>query len=103
MALILFVYTRTSIRAAKANAQRVRDADTGGEGLSLLAEHRRRHGTGKRVEGTGDGTVVELSRELFGRNKDGAVPKQDEEPARSEEDERLRALMKKGRKNGDGT
>ncbi|EME44382.1 hypothetical protein DOTSEDRAFT_98148, partial [Dothistroma septosporum NZE10] len=50
MACILFVYARTSIRAAKANAQRHRDADTGGEGLSLLNEHRRRHGQAPRLE-----------------------------------------------------
>lgn len=44
MAGLLFVYARTSIRAAKANAQRHRNADSGGQGLNLLAESRRRHG-----------------------------------------------------------
>jgi hypothetical protein len=65
MAILLFVYARTSIRAAKSNAQRHRDADTGGEGLSLLAEHRRRYGTAEKVEGTGGGIVRELGREVL--------------------------------------
>ncbi|KAK4496489.1 hypothetical protein PRZ48_012469 [Zasmidium cellare] len=101
MALILFVYTRTSIRAAKANAQRHRDADTGGEGLSLLNEHRRRHGVQKGVEGSGGGTVVELGRELVGggrgKTEVGAGVR---DGARSAEEERLRAL--RGLKKGGG-
>ncbi|CAK3868024.1 hypothetical protein CBER1_03130 [Lecanosticta acicola] len=103
MALILFVYTRTSIRAAKANAQRHRDADTGGEGLSLLNEHRRRHGLGgarRLEEGEGmGGTVGELGRELFGgKGKEGEKGEKGVGVGRSEEEERLRAL--KGRRGG---
>lgn len=105
MALILFVYTRTSIRAAKANAQRHRDADTGGEGLSLLNENRRRHGLDKRVEGSGGGTVVELGRQLVsgGGGEKKTTEKEEGGQVRSEEEERLRALKgAMGRKSGGG-
>lgn len=61
MACVLFVYARTSIRVAKANAQRHRDADSGGQGLDLLSESRRRHGRAERVE-DGGGTVTQLAR-----------------------------------------
>lgn len=95
MACILFVYSTTSIRAAKENARRYRERDTGGEGLSLLEENRRRHGVGKRREGE-TGVVGELGRELFGRNgEDGGEKEMGEGGAkkgRSEEEERLRAL-----------
>lgn len=63
MAILLFVYASTSIRAAKANAQRHRNADTGGGGIDLLKEHRRRHGLGRRIDGGGS-TVVELVKEV---------------------------------------
>lgn len=106
MACLLFVYARTSIRAAKENARRVREADTGGEGLSLLAEHRRRHGKGSEVEGTGGGTVVELSRQLMGRKKgeEGKDKKQDvgNSSSSSEEEDKLKMMMKKGRKSDSG-
>jgi hypothetical protein len=101
MALLLFVYARTSIRAAKANAQRHRDADGGGGGggLSLLNEHRRRHGLKEKVGGTQGGTVVELGREIFGgagkeRSKDEGAG-EDRDKGRSAEEERLRGLMGK--------
>ncbi|KAF2766411.1 hypothetical protein EJ03DRAFT_246397, partial [Teratosphaeria nubilosa] len=58
MACLLFVYARTSIRAAKGNARRHRDADSGGEGLSLLQEHRRRHGQAERLD-KGSNTIAE--------------------------------------------
>lgn len=97
MACILFVYARTSIRAAKANAQRHRDAD-GGEGLSLLNEHRRRHGFDKKLEREG-GTVTQLASEaraqLMGSKKDEAASTEVERKGRSEDEERLRAM--KGR------
>ncbi|KAF2161545.1 hypothetical protein M409DRAFT_27943 [Zasmidium cellare ATCC 36951] len=104
MALILFVYTRTSIRAAKANAQRHREADTGGEGLSLLNESRRRHGMQRGVEGSGGGTVVELGRELVGAGRGKRGDAREGERGRSEEEERLRALrgLKKGGGGSDG-
>lgn len=101
MAVILFVYARTSIRAAKANAQRHREADTGGEGLNLLAESRRRHGLAKRIDGEGGGTVMELGRELVGANK--KIKADEVNRAVSEEDEKLRALRgKMGRKSARG-
>ena len=61
MACLLFVYARTSIRAAKSNAQRHREAD-GGRGLDLLSEHRRRHGLEQKVD-DGRGTLEQLARE----------------------------------------
>jgi hypothetical protein len=55
MASLLFVYTRTSIRSAKANAQRHREAD-GGQ-INWANETRRRHGLVAGVEegGTSEG------------------------------------------------
>jgi hypothetical protein len=99
MALLLFVYARTSIRAAKTNAQRHRDADGGGGGLSLLNEHRRRHGLKEKVGGTQGGTVVELGREIFGnaekeRSKDEGAGEGGNK-GRSAEEEKLRGLMGK--------
>lgn len=101
MALLLFVSTRTSIRAAKENAQRYRNADSGGEGLSLLNEHRRRHGLAKKVEGDGDGTVVELGRALLGVNRNIGGGEADEQLGRSEEEEREKVLkMRMARRGG---
>lgn len=104
MACLLFVYARTSIRAAKANAQRHREVDTGGEGLSLLNESRRRHGMASNVD-KGSNTVSQLGSAL----KDQFVgPGREEvtgevaraERARSAEDDRLRALKgRAGRKS----
>lgn len=104
MACLLFVYARTSIRAAKANAQRHRDADTGGEGLSLLAEHRRRHGKAERVEGTGGGVVAELGREVLGGSQKSklSTAKTSGDQATSEEEEKLKSLMRKGKKGDNG-
>ncbi|KAJ5051587.1 uncharacterized protein L3040_001363 [Drepanopeziza brunnea f. sp. 'multigermtubi'] len=62
MATLLFVYTRTSIAAAKRNAQRHRDAD-GGQ-INWHNENLRRHG---RIETPGEGsTVAELLGTLKG-------------------------------------
>ncbi|KAK5163701.1 uncharacterized protein LTR77_010374 [Saxophila tyrrhenica] len=95
MACILFVYARTSIRAAKANAQRHRDADSGGEGLSLLQEHRRRHGTQQRVD-QGGSTVSQLATEarsqVFGKEAKDEGGKKRFGGSSSEEEERRRAL-----------
>lgn len=95
MACILFVYSTTSIRAAKENARRYREKDTGGEGLSLIEENRRRHGMGGKREGE-KGTLGEIAGQLFGK-KEGEEDRVGGERARSEEEERLRAL-KGGRK-----
>jgi hypothetical protein len=99
MACLLFVYTRTSIRAAKANAQRHRNADSGGEGLDLLAESRRRHGRAEKLD-QGSGTLSELvhgAREQFlGSSKSTAKPeKLNGRSPISENEEKLRAAMGK--------
>lgn len=92
MACILFVYTSTSIRAAKENARRYREKDTGGEGLSLLEESRRRHGLVKGREGE-RGTVGELAGQIFGRReREEGADGEGKERVRSEEEERVRAL-----------
>jgi len=99
MACLLFVYTRTSIRAAKANAQRHRNADSGGEGLDLLAESRRRHGRAEKLDQSG-GTLSEIvqgAREQFlGSDKSTVQPKKlgGRSPI-SENEEKLRAAMGK--------
>ncbi|MCJ1444644.1 MAG: hypothetical protein MMC23_005146 [Stictis urceolatum] len=66
MACILFVYSRTSIRAAKANAQRHREAD-GGQ-INWQRESQRRHGVletpSKDPEGGKSGSIRELMGEL---------------------------------------
>ena len=103
MALLLFVYARTSIRAAKANAQRHREADSGGEGLSLLNESRRRHGMRESVER--GGTVTQLASEaraqIMGGNKKKTDGGAGEAGSGRSEDERLRALKGKiGKKSG---
>src|ERR1700754_928806 len=61
MALLLYTYSVTSIRAAKRNAQLHREAD-GGQ-LDMGKESLRRHGVLDPVEGT---TGVELFRNLEG-------------------------------------
>jgi hypothetical protein len=90
MACILFVYSTTSIRAAKDNARRYRERDTGGEGLSLLEESRRRHGLVRKREGE-KGVVGELAGQLWGKSEDDAEVAMGGK-GRSEEEERLRAL-----------
>ena len=106
MACLLFVYARMSINAAKANAQRHRDADSGGEGLSLLNESRRRHGMEKRLE-RGGNTVTELANEariqLLGcKRKDENVGRVATGSGRSEEEERLRAMRGKRSSSKEG-
>lgn len=74
MAILLYTYSITSIRAAKLNARRHREAD-GGQ-LDMRKESLRRHGVLDKVEGTG---MVDLFRdarddtkekkEQFGGNK----------------------------------
>lgn len=98
MACLLFVYTRTSIRAAKANAQRHREAD-GGEGLNLLNESRRRHGMAERLDETN--TVKGLAagaREQFMGQKDGKRAVAGEGSGRPQEEDKLRAAM--GKRSG---
>ncbi|TKX18708.1 hypothetical protein C1H76_9498 [Elsinoe australis] len=103
MACILFVYTRTSIRAAKENAQRHRLADSGGQGLDLLNESRRRHGMVDRIEE--GGTVKQLAKgakeQLVGSKarKTGSEV-EDVKPSSREDELKLKAAMGK-RKDGD--
>ncbi|KAH9223594.1 hypothetical protein DL95DRAFT_352324 [Leptodontidium sp. 2 PMI_412] len=63
MATLLFVYTRTSIQAAKRNAQRHREAD-GGQ-INWHNESLRRHG---KLDAPGEGSTVG---ELVGALKGG--------------------------------
>lgn len=96
MACLLFVYARTSIRAAKTNAQRHRDTDSGGEGLSLLAESRRRHGLADKIES--GGTVSQLTREALLERKEQVEQRKDK--GQSDNDDRLKAVI--GKKTGGG-
>lgn len=68
MATLLFVYTRTSIQAAKRNAQRHREAD-GGQ-INWHNESLRRHG---KLDAPGEGSTVvgELVGTLKGNGMDG--------------------------------
>ena len=96
MACILFVYARTSISAAKANAQRHRDADSGGKGVNLLMESRRQHGMEKRIDS--GNTVTELASELrtqiFGsRAKETDAEKEVDRSGLREEEEKRKLLL----------
>jgi len=100
MAGLLFVYARTSIRAAKLNAQKHREAD-GGQ-ISWHKESMRRHGTLERLDddrGTfkealmGDVKGRKQRREEEERRK---VEAQERVPIeRSENDAELRKMMGK--------
>jgi hypothetical protein len=70
MALLLYTYSITSIRAAKRNAQLHREAD-GGQ-LDMRRESLRRHGVIDRVEGTGGLELFAASAPATGRT--GAKP-----------------------------
>ncbi|OCK85338.1 hypothetical protein K432DRAFT_343254 [Lepidopterella palustris CBS 459.81] len=92
MACLLFVYSRTSIRAAKLNAQKHREAD-GGQ-ISWHNESRRRHGQLERI-----GEKGILKEVLLGdkkpvtsaeSGKEGKVGMQ-----RSSEEDKLRKAMGK--------
>ena len=104
MACILFVYARTSIRAAKANAQRHRDADSGGQGVNLLNESRRRHGMERRLDS--GNTVTELAGELrtqiFGSKGAGDGEKKVEGSGLREDEERRRVLREARSRNREG-
>lgn len=88
MATILFVYTRTSIQAAKRNAQRHREAD-GGQ-INWHNENLRRHG---KLEAPGEGSTVG---ELIGTLKGGDEGKVDGPGARETEAERRVRERKRG-------
>ncbi|KAF4551772.1 Hypothetical protein D9617_12g036620 [Elsinoe fawcettii] len=100
MACILFVYARTSIRAAKENAQRHRQADSGGQGLDLLNESRRRHGRIERIEE--GGTVKQLAKgakeQLIGsKAKNAGLGSEEGKPGTREDELKLKAAMGKRR------
>ncbi|KXL48269.1 hypothetical protein M433DRAFT_159319 [Acidomyces richmondensis BFW] len=98
MACLLYLYAHTSIQAAKANAQRHRDADSGGQGLNLVEESKRRHGQAQRLD-YGGSTLIELTREaksqLLGSEDEGHSRPQQTRPTRSETEERLEAMKGK--------
>jgi hypothetical protein len=56
MACLLFVYTRTSIQAARLNAQKHREAD-GGQ-INWGNESRRRHGQAEKIKGTSQAGLI---------------------------------------------
>ncbi|KAF2662216.1 hypothetical protein K491DRAFT_753338 [Lophiostoma macrostomum CBS 122681] len=92
MAGLLFVYSRTSIRAAKLNAQKHREAD-GGQ-ISWHNESRRRHGQMERVDDDRSTFREALMSDVKvkKRPKEGEVGGKAE---RSGEEERLRQVMGK--------
>jgi len=94
MAGLLFVYARTSIRAAKLNAQKHREAD-GGQ-ISWHKESMRRHGQLERLDND-TSTLKEALQGDFSRSKKEKVA-QEETKARTErspEEDRLREMMGK--------
>ncbi|GAB7351985.1 hypothetical protein MBLNU459_g2509t1 [Dothideomycetes sp. NU459] len=99
MACLLFVYTRTSIRAAKANAQRHRDSDSGGEGLDLLKESRRRHGMADKIDDTKGGVLGEIAvgaREHFlGTGSTQSKRTKEAQKAEAKGEDKLKAAMNK--------
>ena len=105
MACILFVYARTSIRAAKANAQRHREADSGGEGINLLNESRRRHGMQKKLDSGNTFTELasELKTQIFGsKAKDGQVDSAAAARGLRDEQERRRVLREARSRSREG-
>ncbi|KAI8933973.1 hypothetical protein NX059_008747 [Plenodomus lindquistii] len=97
MAGLLFVYARTSIRAAKLNAQKHREAD-GGQ-ISWHKESLRRHGQLEKVEDD-RGTLKEaLMGDMQGRKKRERKAQEDDEGKapveRSENDQELRSILGK--------
>jgi hypothetical protein len=95
MAGLLFVYTRTSIRAAKMNAKKHREAD-GGQ-LSWHKEGLRRHGQAERIDNDRvtlkEALMADVSgkfRERKPEAKEGATKTE-----RSSEEDELRKMMGK--------
>jgi hypothetical protein len=94
MAGLLFIYARTSIRAAKLNAQKHREAD-GGQ-ISWHKESMRRHGQMDKVDNDRS-TIKEAFMADMSRKKKGTA-NPDETKAqteRSAEEDRLRKIMGK--------
>ena len=96
MALILFVYSRTSIKAAKRNAQQHREAD-GGQ-INWQNENMRRHGMMEKPGGQ-RGVVGELVALGTGRGEEKAGPEGKTVPTvgKTKAEEKISARrMKKG-------
>lgn len=94
MAGLLFVYARTSIRAAKLNAQKHREAD-GGQ-ISWHKESMRRHGQLEKVDNDRstikEAFMADMSRKKKEKvNSDGTKTQTE----RSAEEDRLRKMMGK--------
>lgn len=95
MAGILFVYARTSIRAAKLNAQKHREAD-GGQ-ISWHKESLRRHGQLERLDNDRN-TLKEALVGSFSRDKKKKTDMGTEEKPRTEyskDEEELRRIVGK--------
>ncbi|CAG5182259.1 uncharacterized protein ALTATR162_LOCUS10072 [Alternaria atra] len=93
MAGLLFVYARTSIRAAKLNAQRHREAD-GGQ-ISWHKESMRRHGQMERLDDD-RGTFSEALMGDIRKKKQQKVDENQKAPIeRSDNDAELRKIMGK--------
>lgn len=94
MAGLLFVYARTSIRAAKLNAQKHREAD-GGQ-ISWHKESLRRHGQLERLDNDSS-TLKEAFVGSFSKKKKPKEADAEEKlrTDRSKDEEELRKLMGK--------
>ncbi|KAF1955460.1 hypothetical protein CC80DRAFT_505350 [Byssothecium circinans] len=94
MAGLLFVYARTSIRAAKLNAQKHREAD-GGQ-ISWHKESMRRHGQLERVDNDRSTIKEAFMADVSRKKKDKTVVGEAKgKTERSAEEERLRKMMGK--------
>lgn len=98
MAGLLFVYARTSIRAAKLNAQKHREAD-GGQ-ISWHKESMRRHGQLEKVDNDRDTFQEALMADMTRRRKQKQAQKAEAKEAeakieRSAEESELRKMMGK--------
>ncbi|KAF2690828.1 hypothetical protein K458DRAFT_398802 [Lentithecium fluviatile CBS 122367] len=94
MAGLLFVYARTSIRAAKLNAKKHREAD-GGQ-ISWHKESLRRHGQLERVDDDRSTIKEAFMADMSRKKKEKVVPEETKARAeRSAEEERLRKMMGK--------
>ena len=94
MAAIVLVYARTSIKAAKLNAQKHREAD-GGQ-INWHNENRRRHGQMDKVVNDGTNFKEALAADFGSKKKDGKAG--GEAPTkleRSAGEEKLRKWMGK--------
>ncbi|ESZ97534.1 hypothetical protein SBOR_2081 [Sclerotinia borealis F-4128] len=93
MALLLFTYTRTSIRAAKQNAQKHREAD-GGQ-INWANESMRRHG--KLIVPQEQNPV----KQLLGTAKDNLedLRSKGDAPGKYETEKKLRERAAKGRED----